>query len=101
MNTGRERRGRWRRGRHAGGAPEKNAEFAKSLDASFPILSDPDAVAAKRYGVLGLTRLFAKRWTFYIDREGVIRSIEKDVDAAQHGEQVVRTLSELGFPRRE
>ena len=79
---------------------EKDREFAEALDASFPLLSDPGKQAARAYGVLGLTRLFAKRWTFYIDPEGVIRHVEKDVDAASHGGQVARTLADLGFPRR-
>ncbi len=31
---------------------EKNREFAESLDADLTLLSDPDGVAAKAYGVL-------------------------------------------------
>ena len=78
---------------------EKNREFAESLDANFPLLSDPGKEVAKTYGVLGVTRLFAKRWTFYIDSEGVIRHVEKNVDTAKHGEQMARTLADLGFQR--
>jgi peroxiredoxin Q/BCP len=78
---------------------EKNQAFAESLDANFPLLSDPGKQVARAYGVLGLTRLFAKRWTFYIDPEGVIRHVEKGVDAATHGAQMARTLRDLGFPR--
>jgi peroxiredoxin Q/BCP len=80
---------------------EKNREFAESLDANFPLLSDPGREVAKAYGVLGMTRLFAKRWTFYIDPEGVIRHVEKNVDTARHGEQMARTLEDLGFQRVE
>lgn len=78
---------------------EKNREFAEALDANFPLLSDPDKQVARAYGVLGVTRLFAKRWTFYIDKEGVIRHVEKEVDAENHGAQLARTLDDLGFPR--
>jgi peroxiredoxin Q/BCP len=78
---------------------EKNRSFAEALGANFPLLSDPGKQVAKAYGVLGLTRPFAKRWTFYIDPEGVIRHVEKGVDPATHGAQVARTLGELGFPR--
>lgn len=78
---------------------EKNREFAASLDANFPLLSDPGGDVAKAYGVLGMTRLFAKRWTFYIDSGGVIRHVEKNVDTTKHGEQMARTLEDLGFPR--
>ena len=34
-----------------------------------------------------------------IDREGVIRHVEENVETTTHGEQIVRTLTELGFPR--
>ena len=78
---------------------EKNREFAESLDANFPLLSDPDGQVARAYGVLGTIRLFAKRRTFYIDRQGVIRRVEENVEPANHGAQVARTLADLGFPR--
>jgi peroxiredoxin len=32
--------------------PERNREFADSLGAGFPVLSDPDGKAARAYGVL-------------------------------------------------
>ena len=80
-------------------SPEKNRDFAESLDANFPLLSDPGKQVARAYGVVGLVPLFAKRRTFYIDPQGVIRHLEEDVDPATHGEQIVRTLADLGFPR--
>ena len=78
---------------------EKNQAFAEALDANFPLLSDPGKQVARAYGVLGAVRLFAKRRTFYIDPQGGIRHVEKDVDAATHGAQIARTLAGLGFPR--
>ena len=81
--------------------PEKNLKFAESLDGNFPLLSDPEKVAAEAYGVLGFGGLYAKRWTFYIDVEGVIRHIEKDVETETAGADIVKQLSALGFPLRE
>ena len=78
---------------------EKNQAFAEALDANFPLLSDPGKQVARAYGVLGALRLFAKRRTFYIDPEGVIRRVDEDVDAATHGAQMARALADLGFPR--
>jgi peroxiredoxin Q/BCP len=78
---------------------EKNREFAEAMNANFPILSDPGKQVARAYGVLGSIPLFAKRWTFYIDSDGVIRHVEKGVDPATHGAQMTRTLADLGFPR--
>ena len=79
--------------------PDKNKEFASAVGAHFVLLSDPDKQSAKRYGVLALGGFFTKRWTFYIDGEGVIRAIDKDVDTSTHGEDVVRELGRLGFPK--
>jgi peroxiredoxin Q/BCP len=81
-------------------SPEKNRDFAESVGASFVLLSDPGKQSAKEFGVLALGGFFAKRWTFYIDSTGVIRYIDKRVNTSTHGEDVVRKLAELGFPRR-
>lgn len=80
--------------------PEKNAEFAESLDANFPLLSDPTKVAADAYGVLGFAGLYAKRWTFYIDAEGIIRKIDKDVSPGGHGAAIADELEALGVAKK-
>ncbi len=79
---------------------EKNAEFAKSLEAKHVLLSDPTGEAAKAYGVSGLGGFFAKRWTFYIDEAGVVRAIDKNVKTATAGQDIARKLGELGYSRR-
>jgi len=61
--------------------PEANKEFAARIGATFPILSDPGKETTKAYGVLNLTRLFANRVTFVIDKEGVIQHIDKGSEA--------------------
>ena len=61
--------------------PEANKEFAAKIGATFPILSDPGKETTKAYGVLNLTRLFANRVTFVIDKRGVIQHIDKGSDA--------------------
>jgi peroxiredoxin Q/BCP len=80
--------------------PEKNAEFARSLEAELPVVSDPKGKAAREYGVLALGGLYARRWTFYIDAEGIVREVDKDVSPATAGQDIVRKLGELGFARR-
>jgi len=79
---------------------KKNRAFAESLGAKHVLLSDPAKVAADAYGVTALGGLYTRRWTFYIDREGVIRSIDKDVNVESAGQDIARTLAELGFPTR-
>ena len=80
--------------------PEKNRDFARSLEAKHVLLSDPEGETARAYGVAGLAGLFAKRWTFYIDRDGTIREIDRNVSTATAGQDIARKLGELGFPKR-
>jgi thioredoxin-dependent peroxiredoxin len=79
---------------------EQNREFAESVGAGFVLLSDPQKSAAERYGVLAPGGQYARRWTFYIDAAGVVRHVDQDVKTATHGQDVVRKLGELGFPKR-
>jgi thioredoxin-dependent peroxiredoxin len=77
--------------------PELNEKFAKSLDLDYPILSDPDKIVAKEYGVLNPERGFANRWTFYIGKDGLIKEIDKKVNAPQAGPDIAAKLKELGL----
>ena len=74
-----------------------NRAFAEKNEASFPILADPDKTVAAAYGVLGDAG-YARRWTFYIDGEGVIRRIDTAVDPRTAGETLVANLEDLGVP---
>jgi thioredoxin-dependent peroxiredoxin len=80
---------------------KKNQEFAAALEAKHVLLSDPSGETARAYGVTGLGGLFAKRWTFYVDRDGVIREIDKSVSTSTAGQDIARKLDALGFPRRK
>ena len=63
---------------------ERNRKFAQETGATFPLLCDTEKKVAKAYGVLNFSRLFANRVTFVIDKDGIIRHIEKDDDAISH-----------------
>ena len=80
--------------------PETNKRFAESLEVDYPILSDPDKTVARSYGVLAGDRQYASRWTFYIGRDGKILYIDKQVNPAAHGADVVARLEALGIPKR-
>ena len=43
---------------------------------------------------------FAKRWTFYIGKDGKILAIDKDVKVDTAGADVAAKLGELGVPRK-
>jgi peroxiredoxin Q/BCP len=79
--------------------PAQNAAFAKSVGAKQLLLSDADGSVASAYGVGGLGG-YAKRWTFYVDKDGVVRAIDTAVDTDTAGQDIARKLGELGFPKK-
>lgn len=78
---------------------DKNKGFAAETGADFPLLSDEDKSVAKAYGVLHMLG-YAKRHTFYIDKDGRVLKIDTDVEPATSAEDMAATLGELGVARR-
>jgi len=78
-----------------------NAAFAKAYNADFPILGDPTKQVAQAYGVLSAAG-YASRWTFYIDKQGLVSFIDKNVNAhlATSAEFMAQKLGELAVARR-
>jgi peroxiredoxin Q/BCP len=70
------------------------------LGLDYPILSDPEKSVATGYGVVHQGRAFPERWTFYIDKDGIIRGIDKTVKPGQHGSDVAAKLKDLGIADR-
>ncbi len=52
---------------------------------------------AKAYGVVREGRAVPERWTFYIDKEGIIRAIDKKVNPAHAAADAAAKLEELGI----
>lgn len=77
---------------------EDNTGFAQKNGATFPILADPDKSVATAYGVLH-ERGFARRWTYYIDPNGNIAMVDKDVNPMTAGADLVTNLEALGAPK--
>ena len=77
--------------------PDYNKKFAESLDLDYPILSDPDKSVAKAYGVLNPERGVPNRWTFYIDKNGVIKEVDKKINTTNAGPDVAAKVKELGL----
>lgn len=73
-----------------------NKEFAESLDASFPLLSNPEGDVAKAYGVVTAERAFPMRWTFIIGPNGQVLRVDKDVSPSTAGADLIAHLTELG-----
>ena len=78
--------------------PAQNAAFAKSVDAKQVLLSDEGGSVASAYGVGGGG--YAKRWTFYVDKDGVVRAIDTEVATDTAGADIARKLGALGFPKK-
>jgi len=65
------------------------------------MLGDPDKTAAGPYGVLMPVVGIAKRWTFYIGKDGKILFIDKAVKVDSAGADIAARLAELGIPRKK
>ncbi|MCC6124791.1 MAG: peroxiredoxin [Pirellulales bacterium] len=80
---------------------EKNKKFAQSVSADYPILSDPDGTAARKYGVTDAVKKWANRWTFIIGKNGKVLYIDKNVKPATHADDVTKRLEELGVSKKQ
>jgi thioredoxin-dependent peroxiredoxin len=67
---------------------ESHKEFRRKQNLNFTLLSDSKKEVSGQYGVLG-TLGFAKRVTFVIDKNGVIRKIYRDVNPSQNAADVL------------
>jgi peroxiredoxin Q/BCP len=76
-------------------AVEDNKGFAEKEKADFPLLSDPSKATATAYGVLA-PQGFARRWTYYIGKDGKILGIDKAVTPKSSAEDMVAKLTEYG-----
>jgi len=72
-----------------------HAAFAAKYHLPFSILADPDKKIIGDYGVKVPILGIAKRWTFIIDKQGLIRQIINDVDTKNHDQQVLDLLKGL------
>ncbi len=59
-------------------SPFANKKFAEEIGVNFPLLSDLTKKVSKQYGVLNEESGVARRTTFVIDKQGIIRGIEQD-----------------------
>ena len=78
--------------------PEKNRQFAESLELDYPILADPSKATARAYGVLR-AGLFAARQTFIIGKDGGVLDTNTRVRASSSGADLVARLEELGIAK--
>lgn len=68
--------------------------FVEKQSLSFPVLADPDGEAARAFGVRSWLGV-AKRVSFLIDGEGVVRKVYDSVSPAGHAAEVARDVEAL------
>jgi thioredoxin-dependent peroxiredoxin len=63
-------------------------QFTEKESLNFPLLADADKKVAKEYGVLG-DRGVARRATFVIDKQGIVRKIYPSANADKNPQEVL------------
>ena len=80
---------------------ETQCEFAAAQQAHFPMIGDEDLAVSQLYGVLRPFLKLAKRVTFVIDREGVVRGVfEHEFQISKHLDAVLHLLEKLHAEER-
>ncbi len=73
---------------------ESHKKFEEKYSLNFTLLADPDKHVTELYGVKAWHGM-AKRVTFVIDKEGVIKKIFPEVNVNQHSEEVLEVLQAI------
>jgi peroxiredoxin (alkyl hydroperoxide reductase subunit C) len=58
-------------------SPYANAEFAKQIGVTFPLLSDIKHTVVRDYGIFNEDGGYGNRATFVIDKDGIIQHIDE------------------------
>lgn len=72
---------------------DRQAKFDQRNDLGYPLLSDPDGVAATAFGVTRPGPLWNRRATFVIDRDGtVLESLSSELNMDVHADRALEVL---------
>lgn len=79
---------------------EKQRQFSEKHAFDYPLLSDPDRVVARQFGVnRGTGRLPNKRSTFVIDTDGtLLEVISSELNMHKHADRALKTLRDRRPP---
>jgi peroxiredoxin Q/BCP len=73
---------------------DSHKAFKEKEKLNFTLLADPDKTVSKMYSGLNVVNM-AKRVTFIIDKNGVIRKIFPKVDVNEHGKEILAVLKDM------
>jgi peroxiredoxin Q/BCP len=71
-----------------------NTQFAQAQNLNYVLLSDVGGAVAQAFGVK-MPNGMARRVTFVIDKEGVIRHVDQEVKVGTHGKDIQKALASL------
>lgn len=77
-----------------------NADFAKSLDLDYPILSDPSRTVADAYGLLKAPGGVTNRYTVYVGKDGKLLEIDKSITPASSAADIAAKLDKYGVEKK-
>ena len=73
---------------------ESQKKFVDEYDIPYLHLSDTQKDTCKKYSGLNIAGL-AKRVTFIIDKNGIVKNIFQNIDVQNHGKQIIEFLKKL------
>jgi peroxiredoxin Q/BCP len=74
---------------------KSHKKFMEKYDINFPLMSDKNKILCSACGVTGIAGKTAKRTTFLLDKNGIIKHIWEKVDVKGHAEDVLNKIKEL------
>ena len=82
---------------------KRHKNFILKFDFQYPLLSDPDKIMLKKFGLWGPKKFMGReiigvyRTTFIINEQGLIEKIIHKVKTKVHGEQILSELEEISI----
>ena len=73
---------------------ESQAEFVKEYQIPYVHISDQKKTTCKKYAGTNIAGL-AKRSTFVIDKNGVIRDVMREINVSSHGQEILDSLIKI------
>jgi len=74
---------------------EMHKKFLERYKLNFPLIADTDNKISKAYGVYNEEKGRARRVTFIIDKDGIVRHIIDRVNVDTHAQDVISVLKQL------
>ena len=73
---------------------ESQKKFVEEYNIPFLHLSDPTKQTCKKFAGLNIAGM-AKRSTFIIDKQGIIKNVFRNIDVDSHGQEIANSLKRL------